>query len=289
MRIGSALLSLLLVAGCGQASSVALPAGSSPSHDPLRARRDISEQTAGKETIRRQLARRFEAAVVGGRLTAAQHGWPGPRLPIAPPARQIDCTRLKCVALTFDDGPGDNTGKLLDILAAHHARATFFMLGQMINDETRDFVRRMVSEGHEVGNHSWDHASLAGLSNDALKRELQRTQEVVQQVTGVRMTVMRPPYGSTNQQVEAATREEGLAQIMWAVDTLDWRDRNSAIVAKRCAEAKAGDIVLMHDIHPTTVDAVPHLLDELDRKGFTYVTVSELFGSLTPGKQYFNR
>ena len=100
------------------------------------------------------------------------------------------------------------------------------------------------------------------------------------------MRLMRPPYGSTNHEVEAVTKQEGLAQIMWDVDTLDWRDRNAALVAKRCEEAKPGDIVLMHDIHPTTVEALPRLLDELDRKHFTYVTVSELIGSLTPGKAY---
>jgi peptidoglycan/xylan/chitin deacetylase (PgdA/CDA1 family) len=89
--------------------------------------------------------------------------------------------------------------------------------------------------------------------------------------------------------VEAVTRQEGLAQILWALDPLDWRDRNAATVVRRCGEAKPGDIVLMHDIHPTTVQAVPHLLDQLDKKGFTYVTVSELLGSLTPGKQYTKR
>ncbi|MEW9533469.1 polysaccharide deacetylase family protein [Microbispora sp. NPDC049125] len=280
MRIGSALLSLslLLVSGCAEArsaasvvSAIGAGTGTGESRSHFRAAKD------------------FDAEILRMRLVAAQPAWPGPRLPAAPPARRIDCRQHRCVALTFDDGPGDNTGTVLDILAAHHARATFFLLGQMITGGTRDFVRRMVAEGHEVGNHSWDHAALAGLSSAALSRELDRTQDVVRRTTGVRMTLMRPPYGSTNKEVEAASRKEGLAQIMWAVDTLDWRDRNPALVAKRCGEAKPGDIVLMHDIHPTTVKALPHLLDELDRKGFTYVTVSELLGSPLPGKQYFNR
>ncbi|GAA4578283.1 hypothetical protein GCM10023194_00780 [Planotetraspora phitsanulokensis] len=268
MRVGLLLLSLLLAAGCGEARSSAVPSPSSKSHHAFRA------------------GAQFDAQVFGNRLAGRQRGWPGPRMPVAPPPRKIDCKQLKCVALTFDDGPGDRTDAVLDTLAAHRARATFFMLGQMVTDETRGFVRRMVSEGHELGNHSWDHPSLVGLSPEALRRELQRTQDVVQQVAGVRMRLMRPPYGSTDKRVEDATREEGLAQILWDLDTLDWRDRNAALVAKRSGEAKPGDIVLMHDIHPTTVEALPRLLDELDRKHFTYVTVSELIGSPTPGKAY---
>jgi peptidoglycan-N-acetylglucosamine deacetylase len=277
MRIGSVLLSFALLAGlagCGQTGTSAVP---------------VVSRMAGPAPPRYPIGKGFDPGVLRMRLTAAQPRWPGPRLPLAPPPRRIDCKSVKCVALTFDDGPGENTDKVLDLLAAHHARATFFVLGQMITDKTRDYIRRMVSEGHEVGNHSWDHASLTGLSPEALRRELDRTQEAVRQVAGVRMSLMRPPYGSTNHQVEAVTRQEGLAQIMWAVDTLDWRDRNPALVATRCEKAKPGDIVLMHDIHPTTIEAVPRLLDELDRKGFTYVTVSELLGNPTPGKQYSNR
>ncbi|GAA0376324.1 hypothetical protein GCM10009530_28530 [Microbispora corallina] len=274
MRRLSVLLSLLVLAGCGRAATSAMPAGPA---GPAAARPGYG------------VADRFDPGMLRMRLIGAQPGWPGPRLPLAPPPRKLDCGRLKCVALTFDDGPGEATDKVLDLLAAHHARATFFVLGQMVTDKSRDFVRRMVAEGHEVGNHSWDHAALAGLSADAVRRELDRTQDVVRRVAGVRMTLMRPPYGSTNHEVENVARQEGLAQILWAVDTLDWRDRDPAIVAKRCCSAKPGDIVLMHDIHPTTIAALPRLLDELDRKGFTYVTVSELLGSPAPGKQYFNR
>ncbi|WP_433497637.1 polysaccharide deacetylase family protein [Sphaerimonospora sp. CA-214678] len=288
MRVGPVLLSLLLLAGCGQLAGCGRGAertgstggdGAAPRVVPMRA---PASQRFGTRA-------HFDTGALRMRLAGSQPHWPGPRLPVAPPPRRVDCERLKCVALTFDDGPGEQTDRVLDALAAHRARATFFMLGQMITDGTREFVRRMVSEGHQLGNHSWDHPSLAGLSSEALKRELSRTQDIVRQVTGVRMHVMRPPYGATNHQVAAATRQEGLAQILWAVDTLDWRDRNAGIVAKRCGEAKPGDIVLMHDIHPTTVQALPHLLDTLDRKGFTYVTVSELLGALVPGKEYLGR
>ncbi|WP_169947615.1 polysaccharide deacetylase family protein [Microbispora sp. H11081] len=271
MRIGSVLLSLLLLGGCAHARTVT----------------SVGERPAAPHP-RFGTPGRFDPDLLRFRLAGSQRGAP-PRLPAIPPPRTVDCRRHKCVALTFDDGPAEYTGHVLDLLAAHHARATFFLLGQMVTDETRDFVRRMASEGHEIGNHSWDHASLPGLSADGLHRQLDRTQEVVRKVTGVRMRLMRPPYGATNPAVDAGTRQAGLSQIMWAVDTLDWLNRNPAVIAQRSAAAKPGDIVLMHDIHATTVQALPHLLDELDRKGFTYVTVSELLGATTPGKKYTNR
>ncbi|WP_405086722.1 polysaccharide deacetylase family protein [Microbispora sp. NBC_01389] len=278
MRIGFVLLSLALLAGCAQNRSA----------PPLRGAERKAVRAVAPH-FRFGPVRRFDADLLRWRLAGAQRGAPGARLPAVPPPRQVDCRQHRCVALTFDDGPAEYTGHVLDLLAAHHARATFFMLGQMITGETRDFVRRMASEGHELGNHTWDHASLSGLSTEAMRRELERTQEAVFKITGVRMRLMRPPYGATNKSVEEESKQEGLSQILWAVDTLDWLNRNPTVIAQRSAAAKPGDIVLMHDIHPTTVQALPHLLDELDRKGFTYVTVSELLGSPAPGKTYTNR
>ncbi|ADG89468.1 polysaccharide deacetylase family protein [Thermobispora bispora] len=273
MRKRSVLLALLLLAGCGMAEPTR-PATTAPGP-----KRVFRHRTPPAQDL------------IGMRLVSAQRDWPGPRLPVAPPPRTIDCSRLKCVALTFDDGPGEETGRLLDILAAHHARATFFVLGRMVDQDetTRGYVRRMVSEGHEIGNHSWSHPALTGLSAGGVREELDRTQQVVMEVAGVRMRIMRPPYGATGQGVEKVTRDAGLAQILWTLDTFDWRDRNADTVAKRAAQAKPGDIVLLHDIHATTIEAVPRILAELDRKGYTYVTVSELLGDVTPGKQYVKR
>ncbi|WP_250214091.1 polysaccharide deacetylase family protein [Acrocarpospora catenulata] len=227
--------------------------------------------------------------ILARQLTGNQPGWPISPFPRAPLPRLLDCVKLKCVALTFDDGPMDATAEVLDTLAAHQAKATFFVVGQMVSDQTSGLLRRMVEEGHELGNHSWDHPNLTGISADSLRMQLESTQQVVQRYTGVKMTVMRPPYGATDQRVAAATKREGLAQILWGLDTLDWRDRNADLVARRAAMAEPGDVVLMHDIHRTTIDAVPKLLDALDGKGFTYVTVSELFGEMDPGREYFDK
>lgn len=216
------------------------------------------------------------------KLIAIQPDWPT--------TRKIDCKRAKCVALTFDDGPGKYTGKLLDMLSKHRVRATFFLVGEMVEENGRHTLPRMVADGHELGNHTWSHAQLTALSTDGVRRELQRTQDLVERLTGVRMRVMRPPYGSTDGRVAAETRHEKLAQILWNVDTLDWRDRVRSIVAKRACDAKPGSIVLMHDIHSSTVDAVPHILDTLLDKGYTFVTISELYGSTpAPGRKYTER
>lgn len=203
---------------------------------------------------------------------------------------QVDCLKAKCIALTFDDGPGPHTEKLLDMLAARHVKATFFLIGGNIRGR-ESVVRRELAEGHAVGDHTWSHPSLSALSDGALRSQLARTLGEIRRATGRGTTLMRPPYGATNRRVAVVTHGMGLAQILWSVDTNDWLDRNSAIVAHRAVSwARPGGIILMHDIHPTTVNAVPEILAGLARRGFTFVTVPELFGdrSLKPGQTYFD-
>ncbi|MGN9784208.1 polysaccharide deacetylase family protein [Nonomuraea sp. ZG12] len=214
------------------------------------------------------------------RLEAMQPDWPEPR--------RLDCDRTGCVALTFDDGPGRHTGRLLDVLRAREVKATFFVVGEMVAaGRGAERVRQMVADGHELGNHSWSHRQLTTLPKHRIRRQLQRTDQVVRALTGVRMRLMRPPYGSTDRRVAALTRRRGQAQILWNVDTFDWRDRVPAVVARRGAKAEPGSIVLMHDIHRTTVKAIPDLLDRLTRKGYAFATVSELYGRWPkPGKKY---
>ncbi|MEW9551444.1 polysaccharide deacetylase family protein [Nonomuraea sp. NPDC050783] len=264
MRVWVMPLALLALAVCVTQSVAQRHAARAPQVVPMRA----AQVDPG------QLARR---------LADQQPGWPR--------SRRFDCARIKCVALTFDDGPGEHTGRLLDLLAQRHVRATFFVIGEMVAaDRDGRLVRRIAQEGHELGNHSWSHPALAALSEEGVRRELRQTGDLVQRLTGVRMRLMRPPYGATDAQVAAEARREGLAQILWSLDTLDWRDRVTATVARRAETATPGAIVLMHDVHRTTVDAVPQVLDTLARKGFTFVTVSELYGrALVPGREYLER
>ncbi|WP_433174404.1 polysaccharide deacetylase family protein [Actinoallomurus sp. CA-150999] len=216
--------------------------------------------------------------------------WP-PRAAASPAARpEVDCRKVKCIALTFDDGPGPYTAKLLDMLAARHVKVTFFLIGGNIRGREA-LVRRELAEGHAIGDHSWSHPQLSAMSDGAVRSELARTLGEIRRATGGGTPLMRPPYGATNRRVAAVTRHMGMAQILWSVDTNDWLDRNSAIVAHRAVSwAHPGDIILMHDIHPTTVNAVPKILVGLARRGFTFVTVPELFGghALKPGQTYFD-
>jgi peptidoglycan/xylan/chitin deacetylase (PgdA/CDA1 family) len=211
-----------------------------------------------------------------------------PPSPTPPPPRKIDCDRVKCVALTFDDGPGPYTARLLDTLKKHGARATFFMLGENVGAH-RDIVRRMALEGQEVANHSWSHPNLTTLSSAEVRSEIQRTQKAVKDASGVAPTLVRPPYGSTNKRVEHAI---GMPLVLWSVDTLDWRYRDAARDTRvGVKEPKTGGIVLFHDIHKPSVDSIPKVVDGLRERGFTFVTVSELFTGrrLVPGASYSER
>jgi peptidoglycan-N-acetylglucosamine deacetylase len=217
---------------------------------------------------------------------------PAAARPVAHPKPRptVNCKVAKCVALTFDDGPGPYTAKLLRMLAARHARVTFFLIGGNIKGREA-LVRRELAQGNVIGDHTWTHPDLSRLSKQQIRRQLTRTRDEMTRVTGGPVRLMRPPYGATDKSVAKVTRGLGLAQIVWSVDTDDWLDRNSAIVAHRAiSRARRGDIILMHDIHPTTVNAVPKILRGLAKRGFTFATVPEVLAAhpLKPGKVYFH-
>ncbi|MFI7633026.1 polysaccharide deacetylase family protein [Nonomuraea sp. NPDC049400] len=197
----------------------------------------------------------------------------------ARPRPRVDCRRVKCVALTFDDGPGRHTGTLLRHLAKYHARATFFVVGSSVVAYPR-VLRRTVAAGHEIGNHTWSHPLLTRLSAARVRSQLARTDRAVKAAAGVVPRLVRPPYGGFNR---AVRRQIARPIVMWNVDTLDWRYRNSATVARRTLRSvRPGSIVLFHDIHRTTVGAMPRVLKSLAKRGYHFVTVSELFGGRPP-------
>jgi peptidoglycan/xylan/chitin deacetylase (PgdA/CDA1 family) len=188
------------------------------------------------------------------------------------------------IALTFDDGPNATlTPKLLDLLAARHLKATFFVVGQNAADHP-DILKRAVREGHEIANHSWSHPNLGKMSDEAVRRELQKTDDAIAAAIGKRPTLLRPPYGSiTAHQKKWIHDEFGYRIIIWDVDPLDWkRPGPSVVTARILKETKAGSIVLAHDIHPPTIEAMPVTFDQLMKKGFKSVTVTELLAMATP-------
>jgi peptidoglycan/xylan/chitin deacetylase (PgdA/CDA1 family) len=188
------------------------------------------------------------------------------------------------IAMTFDDGPSATlTPKLLDILAAHHIKATFFVLGEMVAEHP-EILARAAGEGHEIASHSWSHPNLAKMSQEGVRSQLQRTDDEIKTAAGKRPTLFRPPYGSITERQKRWIHDEfGYDIILWDVDPLDWRRPGPAVVRNRILkETRPGSIVLSHDIHPGTIEAMPSTFDELEAKGFKFVTVSELLGMATP-------
>jgi peptidoglycan/xylan/chitin deacetylase (PgdA/CDA1 family) len=166
---------------------------------------------------------------------------------------------------------------LLDLLKERGVKATFFVIGQCVQANP-DVVKRAAEEGHEIANHTWDHKSLTKLSAAGVAAEMDKTTAIIEAVTGKKPAVMRPPYGATNASITRRMNEEfGLKVIIWDVDPLDWKVRNAGHVQSAILKGtKAGSIVLSHDIHPTTIAAMPATIDALLAKGFKFVTVSEL-------------
>jgi peptidoglycan-N-acetylglucosamine deacetylase len=188
------------------------------------------------------------------------------------------------IAMTFDDGPSAKlTPKLLDLLAAHHIKATFFLIGQNVA-ENPEIVAREAREGHEVANHSWSHPNLAKMSDDGVRGQVRKTEDAIRSAAGHAPTLLRPPYGSiTPRQKKWINQELGYKIVLWDVDPLDWRRPGPNVVCNRIVKnTRAGSIVLAHDIHPGTIEAMPCVLNQLEAKGFKFVTVSELIAMETP-------
>ncbi len=208
--------------------------------------------------------------------------------PTRPP---VDCAKEKCVALTFDDGPGVDTPKLLDILKTENVPATFLLVGKAVATYP-DSVAREFKEGHALGAHTWNHPQLTKLPDDKVASEITSTVDAIKKAApDAQVTFTRPPYGAINSRVNAVLKSLNHAALLWDVDTLDWKNRNSnAVLAEVQKQTKPGSIILMHDIHATTIQAVPEIIKYLRSQGYTMVTVPEMFGgSLTPGKIYFNQ
>jgi peptidoglycan/xylan/chitin deacetylase (PgdA/CDA1 family) len=208
---------------------------------------------------------------------------PQPAVP-APTTTPARVTINRCnvegphIAITFDDGPhGVQTPRLLKMLRDRGIRATFFVVGSCVA-ENPEVARQIIKEGHEIANHSWSHPNLGKMGTESVRDQLGRTHNVIKQEVEVAPAVMRPPYGNfTTQQRAWAFATWGYQTIMWDVDSLDWKHRSPGKTESIIlANTKPGSIILCHDIHATTIDAMPSTLDKLIAKGFKFATVSEL-------------
>ena len=201
------------------------------------------------------------------------------RIRIAPMSKHVRVTERilegkKLVALTFDDGPSsDTTPKLLDVLHQKDVPATFFMLGYMINRDP-ELAKKVEKLGHEAASHTMYHQNLVRIPESAVQSDISEFNTAFQAALGHLPKFTRPPYGNTNGIVSAKI---GNPLILWSVDTLDWKIKTTdSIISTTMDEVYDGAIILMHDIYPTSVDAVPVLIDTLRQNGYEFVTISEL-------------
>jgi len=194
----------------------------------------------------------------------------------------------KVVALTFDDGPNPTTTtQALDTLSKYGIKATFFVLGKNVAGN-EEILKRMKSDGHVIGNHSWSHPVLSKLSLDEAKKQITDTEAALTKVLGSSSKLMRPPYGAITDDIRNSL---DLSFIMWDVDSLDWKNKNEAsILTEIQREVKNGSIILMHDIHAETVNALPKVIDYLKGQGYDFVTVPEMLNSrLKAHELFYNR
>lgn len=177
------------------------------------------------------------------------------------------------IALTFDDGPGPYTERLLDGLKERGVKASFFLIGRYVK-EYPEAVKRMEEEGHLIGNHTYSHVKLKGLSPEETRREIQKTDEAVYEITGKHVAYLRPPFGEWEEDLELTYP---VLPVMWTVDPLDWTTENvEEIVDRVVTQAGENDMILLHDCYDSSVEAALQIVDRLLAEGFDFVRVDEL-------------
>lgn len=194
----------------------------------------------------------------------------------------------KYVALTFDDGPGKYTKELVDLLVKNNVKASFFMVGQNIKNY-KSSVKYAYDNEMEICNHSQNHKNLKNLSKEDIEYEINSVDDMLEEITGERARYYRSPGGNQNENVLNTISKPC---ILWNVDTRDWESRDTQkIISKTLKEVDDGDIILMHEIYKTTLDAVEPIIIKLKEKGYNFVTVTELYKikgvPLENGKIYY--
>lgn len=268
--IGAALARSVPVA---EAVVIEVPAGFSPPE--LQALGIAATTEPMAVAVPREVAAPYLTPFGAGLVDAVASALPY-EAPAAVPAgaEAIDCELVPCVALTYDDGPSEYTAGILDELRSRGAAATFYVMGEKARGWA-DTLRRMRDEGHEIANHSWNHPSLPSLTDEQVAAQLRDTSTAIQNVVGTRPTSFRPPYGEYNPNV---LRIAGLPAILWDVDTFDYqRPGVDTLIARAVDAPRPGSIVLMHDIHPGTGAAAAATYDGLLDRGFSLVTVTQIF------------
>ena len=205
-------------------------------------------------------------------------------------ADNVSCSVVKCVALTFDDGPSPFDERLLQILKDNDAKATFFLIGNKVAANPAG-AKRIADAGMEIGNHTWEHPNMATLPMDDIAAQFSKANDAITAATGRAPTLYRPAGGLSTDAVRQTASTFGLAEILWDVIPFDWaNDSNTAATRSLLmTQIKPGSVVLFHDTYSSTVDLVYQFIPVLKANGYRMVTVSELLGSRTPGSSYGSR
>jgi len=191
----------------------------------------------------------------------------------------------KVVAFTFDDGPDTlYTPRILDVLHQYHVKATFMCCGEQI-DNNQQMLKRMIEEGHEVANHTWNHPNLTEITPAEVRKQIEDTSTIINQIIGRKPRLFRPPYGKMNNEVMKQCKALGCKVILWDVDSRDWTGISGPQVAVNIlSRVKKGSIILQHNASSPlsgTVDALPYMIEILSKQGYRFLTVSELL-KVTP-------
>lgn len=205
-------------------------------------------------------------------------------------ADQVDCAVVKCVALTFDDGPGPYTDRLLQILTENNAKATFFLIGNKVAANP-DGAKRIAEAGMEIGSHTWEHPNMTTIPVSEIPGQFSRASDAIEAATGHRPTLVRTAGGLINDVVLAEAKKQGLADINWDVIPFDWaNDADTAATRYMLmTQIKPNSVVLFHDTYSSTVDLVYQFIPVLKANGYHLVTVSQLLGPREPGSSYGSR
>lgn len=195
-------------------------------------------------------------------------------------------TPEKKVAISFDAAWGaDKTPELLEILKENNIKTTFFLVGFWVKDYP-EMAKRIVVEGHEIGNHSSTHPNMGGLSEEKILNELTQTHKIIKDYTGYEAKLFRPPFGDYSNRLIKTCRDFGYEVIQWDVDSLDWKDLSASAITDRVVKrVKPGSIVLFHNNGKHTADALPGILQAFKEEGFSVVPISEL---LLKGNYYID-
>lgn len=288
-RFSFSVAAVLTAAAIGISPAAALPFGSS---SPERVITDAAKDAYSSlpRDMRNNPMVKDQAEQLGliDKPAPAPAHAPKPAQKPAPAQRAAqDCAN--CVALTFDDGPAAPTNRLLGVLKKKNAHATFFVTAPNARSMPKT-LKRMAGHGHTIGNHGVTHSEMDHMTADKIRSEIHETNAAIKSATGQQAHWFRPPYGAMNDTVTTVARQEGMAVAFWQVDTLDWKFRDPQRTCRVAVDqATAGSIVLMHDIHSTTVDAAACIIDGLRAKGLEPVGLDQMIPNAAPGKVYSRR